>query len=147
MYSWLWMKKRILVYVNIRFGENNEFLIIVWISSDAFELDANIANFVYYGKTRLWLIGQYETVCMSICEARKSHFGVFYQDKKWYRFTIKPTLFFQISFLLSDCSCKCNRDVAIWLFWMGSLQYWVWDPTIVQCNQTHKRRAIEVFLN
>ena len=24
-----------------------------WMLSDAFELDANIANFVYYGKTRL----------------------------------------------------------------------------------------------
>ena len=35
------------------FGEKNEFLIIVWISSDVFELDANVANFVYYGKIRL----------------------------------------------------------------------------------------------
>ena len=23
---------------------------------DAFELDVNVANFVYYGKTRMWLV-------------------------------------------------------------------------------------------
>ena len=28
-----------------------EFIFILWILSNAFELDANIANFVYYGKT------------------------------------------------------------------------------------------------
>ena len=47
------MKKEFLCMYTSGFGEKNEFLIIVWISSDAFELDANIANFVYYGKTRV----------------------------------------------------------------------------------------------
>ena len=31
----------------------NESLCIILMLSDAFELDANIANFVYYGKTRM----------------------------------------------------------------------------------------------
>ena len=30
----------------------NEFFFILWILSDAFELDDNIVNFVYYGKPR-----------------------------------------------------------------------------------------------
>ena len=46
-------EKRIILYVNNRIWGKNELLVIVWISSDAFELDANVANFVYYGKTRL----------------------------------------------------------------------------------------------
>ena len=39
-----------LPYPNFVAGGKNEFLFILWISSDAFELDANIANYVYYGK-------------------------------------------------------------------------------------------------
>ena len=41
------------MYNFIRILGKNEFFFILWILSDAFELDANVANFVYYGKTRL----------------------------------------------------------------------------------------------
>ena len=34
----------------------NDFHFIIWILSDAFELDANVVNFVYYGKTRMLLL-------------------------------------------------------------------------------------------
>ena len=46
VYSWLWMKKRIYLYVYIKIWGKNEFLIIVWKSSDAFELDVKVVNFV-----------------------------------------------------------------------------------------------------
>ena len=40
------------MYIFIRNLGKNEIFFILWILSDAFELDANIVNFVYYGKTR-----------------------------------------------------------------------------------------------
>ena len=46
------------VYVLKDFGKK-EYFCILWMLSVAFELDANIATFLYYGKTRLiFLKGQ-----------------------------------------------------------------------------------------
>ena len=42
-----------LLYIFIKILGKNDFPFILWISSHAFELDANIVNFVYYGKTQL----------------------------------------------------------------------------------------------
>ena len=47
-----WKKEFFCMYT-LGFGGKNELLIIVWISSHAFELDGNVANLVYYGKTRM----------------------------------------------------------------------------------------------
>ena len=41
------------VYNTLAYVEKNDFLFILWILFNALELDANIVNFVYYGKTRL----------------------------------------------------------------------------------------------
>ena len=41
------------MFIFIRILGNNELFSILWILSDTFELDANIVNFVYFGKTRL----------------------------------------------------------------------------------------------
>ena len=46
------------VYI-FRILGKNEFFFILWKLSDAFELDANVINFVYYGKTRIWTCAMY----------------------------------------------------------------------------------------
>ena len=47
------------MYIFIRILGKNEFFFIPWILSDVFELDANVANFVYYGKTRMYTPSKY----------------------------------------------------------------------------------------
>ena len=41
------------IYNALGFSEKNDLISILLILSDAFELDAYVVNFVYYGKTRL----------------------------------------------------------------------------------------------
>ena len=55
-----WMlleEKWILLYIIHEYFWKNDFLLILWILSDAFELDANVVNFVYYGKTLMHGLG------------------------------------------------------------------------------------------
>ena len=53
MYIRLLKENKLFRCYTLGFVEKNDFLFVLWILSDAFELDANVVNFVYYGKT--WL--------------------------------------------------------------------------------------------
>ena len=53
MYMKLLGKDESFVYNTFAISVKNYFLFIIWILSNAFELGANVVNFVYYGKTRL----------------------------------------------------------------------------------------------